>query len=460
MSDRHGKRRGTLLMRPGTIAHMKLPDGSRKPLSTMHVRITEFTVGEQGRQQMPGDLPPQTGYTYAAEFSIDEARAAGATGVEFNKPVVAYLENFLGYLVGQAVPNGFYDPQVGQWKADRSGRIVKVLAVTDGKAALDLDGDELADDAAALASLGIDDLERARLGELFQPGQGLWRVELEHFTSVDFNWAGRCPEWEDNPGVPMCQAPSVEQDFGRKPPGQSCAAGSIIRCQDQTVGEAIPIAGTPFQLMHWSDRSPRSSHKLEVALTSQVRLAPNLKAIWVDVSIAGQRVQQSFGFPFTADMRFPFEWDGKDAFGRVLQGPQRVVVKVGYVYGLSPQSSGTFGDFSDAATVVPPGYDSEPRSTLMVERTWRGWMGTLQAAELGLGGWDFDVHHVYDAQLRTLHSGTGGVVSAEELPLAVHEFAGTGEPGNDGDGKPASLAKINRPSGLAVWPDGAVAISD
>jgi len=45
---------------------------------------------------MPAALPPTSGYTYAVELSVDQALAAGATGVHFNKPLPFYVDNFLG----------------------------------------------------------------------------------------------------------------------------------------------------------------------------------------------------------------------------------------------------------------------------------------------------------------------------------------------------------------------------
>ena len=40
--------------------------------------------------------PPNSGFTYAVEYSVDEALAAGARQVRFSAPVIGYVENFLG----------------------------------------------------------------------------------------------------------------------------------------------------------------------------------------------------------------------------------------------------------------------------------------------------------------------------------------------------------------------------
>ncbi|MGG7383124.1 hypothetical protein ACQ7B2_31805, partial [Escherichia coli] len=73
---------------PGTHAAMRFADNSTKPLTSLHVRATEYTVGGRGPEAMPGDLPPTSAYTYAVDYTVDEAEEAGAKSVEFDKPVV------------------------------------------------------------------------------------------------------------------------------------------------------------------------------------------------------------------------------------------------------------------------------------------------------------------------------------------------------------------------------------
>ena len=55
-------------------------------------------------------------------------------------PLPVYVENFLGFPVGGAVPAGYLRPARGQWIASANGRVIKVLSITGGLADLDLDG--------------------------------------------------------------------------------------------------------------------------------------------------------------------------------------------------------------------------------------------------------------------------------------------------------------------------------
>src|SRR5262249_60504962 len=129
-----GPRQATLLSPQGTAATMVFPDGTTQPITGLSVRATEYTVGPDGPSTMPADLPPTSGYTYAVEFGVDEAKAAGAIDVRFSSPLPFYVENFLGFPVGTVVPLGSYDRTRGVWVAAESGRVVKVVSVTGGLA--------------------------------------------------------------------------------------------------------------------------------------------------------------------------------------------------------------------------------------------------------------------------------------------------------------------------------------
>ncbi|MGE5139058.1 MAG: hypothetical protein ACM3JD_06345, partial [Rudaea sp.] len=248
VSDTDGSRQATVLVRQGTTASMTLPNGTTQPLSTMHIRATEFTVGANGPQAMPAELPPGTGYTYAVELSADEALAAGATGIAFNQALPFYVENFIGFPVGGIVPTGYYDRTAGKWIAAPNGRVIKVLSVTGGLADVDLDGTGVPANGAALAALGITDAERQQLAGLYQPGQSLWRVPIGHFSAYDHNWPYGPPDGSTTP--------DEENPFQDEVTDPCQSASSIISCETQTLGEDVPLVGTRYSLHYESDRHP------------------------------------------------------------------------------------------------------------------------------------------------------------------------------------------------------------
>lgn len=190
-TDADGTRQATVLFAPGTQAQMVLTTGVTQTLTTLNVRATEYTVGERGPAAMPAELPAASGYTYALEYSVDEALAANAVDVRFSQPVLHYVENFLEFPIGMAVPTGYYDRQAGRWIGSENGRVVKIIDEAGGLANLDTDGDGVADNGSVITptmALTITIAERQQLAALYQAGQSLWRVPLTHFTPWDCNW--------------------------------------------------------------------------------------------------------------------------------------------------------------------------------------------------------------------------------------------------------------------------------
>ena len=87
-------------------------------LTTITVRATEFTTPES----MPAVLPPNSAYTYCVELAVD-----GVKRVRFEKPVITWVDNFLGFDVGEVVPVGYYDRDRGVWVPSDNGVVVKLL---------------------------------------------------------------------------------------------------------------------------------------------------------------------------------------------------------------------------------------------------------------------------------------------------------------------------------------------
>ncbi|MHB8876236.1 MAG: carboxypeptidase-like regulatory domain-containing protein, partial [Myxococcaceae bacterium] len=176
--DKDGERQVALFIPPGNAAALHFADGGTVATDTVSLRVTEATVGELGPEAMPASLPAATAYTFAADFSADEAVAAGADGVRFTRPVAFYVDNFLEFPIGTPVPQGTYDSRAGKWEAQAASVVVKVLA----GGQLDSDGDGAADTAAALLPGEAEVLARE-----FSPGTVLWRGTTTHFSAVDCN---------------------------------------------------------------------------------------------------------------------------------------------------------------------------------------------------------------------------------------------------------------------------------
>lgn len=325
-TDADGQRQATILFPKGTVATMTLPDGTTQPLSSLHVRATEYTVGANGPKAMPGPLPPTSGYTYAVELSVDEAIAAGAKRVDFNQPLPVYIDNFLGFPVGGIVPVGWYDREKAAWIPSENGRVIQIVALANGYADLDTDGDGIADEATKLQALGITDAELAQLAGLYPAGKTLWRSPITHFTPWDCNWPYGPP--------PGAGYPNGDPATGDNPPDSEDSdecSGCSIEAQSQTLGEAIPITGTPFTLHYRSDRVPGriSANTLTIPL-SGATVPSDLKAIVLKIELAGRAFEQHFST--APNQTHTFTWDGNDAYGRPVTGSQIAKIRIGHVY--------------------------------------------------------------------------------------------------------------------------------
>ena len=440
VADDDGQRRTTILFPADVEATMILPDGSNQPLTTLSVRATEYTVGVNGPKAMPGPLPGTSGYTYAVELSVDEALAAGAKEVRFSRALPVYVDNFLGFPVGGVVPVGYYDGEKSAWIPSDNGRVVKILSITDGLAAMDLDGSGQPADAAALAALGITDEERRHLAGLYQPDQTFWRVPISHFSPWDCNWPYGPPATARPPRI---SKPVVEKNLDD--PAIRC--GSIIECQNQVLGESVPVVGTPFTLNYKSDRVPgrQAANHLELTLSGDT-ISEDLKRIDLEIFVAGRKVVESFS-P-AANLKHTFIWDGKDAYGRTLLGRQPVQVRVGHVY----QGVYYEPDDSDRSFGIPTGIPitgSRARQEVTLWDEWQDSISTMDIRSQGFGGWTLSGHHLYDMNGRTLIMGEGSQRSADNINAVITTFAGTGKIyGGGSDGDLASEVSIKQPRSL------------
>lgn len=465
VADSDGVRQATLLFEQGTSASMVLPDGSVQPLPSINVRATEYTVGPMGPAAMPAALPPTTAYTYAAELSVDEALAAGATEVQFSKPVAFYVENFLGFPVGTRVPLGSYDREAGDWKAEPDGLVVEIVSVTDGRADVDVYGTGQPATQATLDSLGISDSERQELAALYSPGQTVWRTEHSHFTSWDWNWSYWFPPKADLPKA------DVKVDDPQRCENQR--AGSIIGCESQSLGEVLPILGTGLGLRYASGRTIGNVYARSVLIPGQTRvdtaeLTParrlrrnefpsHVFGIRYRLQVAGQTIETGWMQPDDFVEPVLLTWDGRDAYGRLVNGKQHatLTIEFGYNgnYGVSGGSGGSsFGGFGGGAVALDP-----LRGRLSLRTVWTGELGVWQARGQELGGWSITAHHAYDPVGRLVYRGDGGLQVGASFLRTITTVAGIpGESGYTGDGGPAIEAKIGGPYGLAVASDGSI----
>jgi RHS repeat-associated protein len=441
-TDTAGTRQATVLVPPGTtITNWTPPNG------VMTIRATEFTVGANGPKRMPADLPPTSGYTYAVALTIDEAVAAGVPSVQFSQPLSFYVDNFLHFPVGSAVPLGTYDSSAGQWVAMPSGVILSIVSITGGMADIDITGDGVADAPATLLSTyGITDAERTQLATTYPTVPvALWRVQTPHFSTLDLNYALRCPS-------NCIPPPSPPPPSTPKPTCPSKAVGgSVIDCTDQSLAEDIPVAGTPYTLHYESSKTLGALQLLKVPVTDSRTLPGSLKRIEVEVALAGRRWGYSLQGAGPNEF-FSFWWDRKDAYGRLVQGRPMATINVTYVYPALATATATFGQFGRAELS-----GSAEAAEIYLRSTYTQRIGGFDVQPLGLGGWALSAHHVFDASDGDLWMGDGRDRLVNDL--IMNTVAGGGSQ-FEVDGIPATQASFHGLGDIAVAPDGTMYVED
>jgi len=398
VEDDAGARQPVILVAPGVEARLELPDGSTQPVSELHVRITEYTVGPQGHLAMPADLPPTSAYTHAFEVSTEEAHDAGATSVTFSEPVVYYIDNYLDFPVGWPVPNGYYDHDRATWVATETGVVIEVLDVSGPEADVNVDGDPEADVGAELAALGISQAELEELAASYEQGAQLWRVRLPHLSTWDSNQGNGPP---DGAGGPNAGNASGSDDSDN---GNECPAASRVDVANQIYRESIPIAGTDRNLVYSSARAEGAAFRreLRIPLTDATPPAP-LKAVEALVTVAGRQFGP-YRFGPAPNQVWTFQWDGLDAYGRRLQGPQPYVAEVRFVYDAVYLPAEQLA----AYPYKIPGLQSIPaQRELFFSHESRGLLSAWTAEGIGLGGWTLEGHDTRDLISGTIERGDG-----------------------------------------------------
>jgi RHS repeat-associated protein len=473
ISDTDGQRQATLLFPQGVGTVITLTNGATQTLGTLNVRATEYTVGNQGAAAMPGDLPASSGYTYAVDLSVDEANSAGATGVRFDKPLINYTQNFIGAPVGSAVPAGYYDRAQGKWIGAKNGRVIKIVSKTGVIADVDITGDGVADTGAALTALGITDAERQRLATLYGVGQELWRVEITHFSPWDFNWPFGPP--------PGATAPRLKEVTWTDPSDPCIERGSVIGCETQTLGEDIPVTGTPFNLVYQSDRVPawKAGQTLDIPVTAAV-LPPLLKGVQLQIEVGGRQFERRWEDPtspissttpyppIVPNLSYHFEWDGLDAYGRLVQGRLTATIRVMYIYDFyyykaNDAFQSSFAQFAGNSQLFDGRASCRNITTrffcgIPIEQTVTRSIGSWDAAAIdGLGAWTLDIHHGYDPNEQALHKGDGTIIRSESIGPVLSTLIGGGyKRFPAAEGGPALDAYLEFIVDAAVGPDGSL----
>jgi RHS repeat-associated protein len=411
--DAFGSRSCSTVFRGNNRAYEVDSNGNMlRELTTITTRSTEYTTPES----MPAELPPRSAYTYCVELSVD-----GVKNVRFSDPIVVWVDNFLGFDVGEVIPAGFYNRDRGFWEPSDNGTVVKLLDTNTDTIvdALDANGDDQPDDLNNNGSF-IDEVIGLEDSQQYIPDTTYWRVETTHFTPGDWNLPSGTPQAATWPNSTF--APESDQNSAGNEACYGNYTASLVEERGRIVHENLPIPGTDISLHYASNRV--EGHSTVITVPASGEMVPDvLKRIEVTVNIAGTVQKQEL--PPEPDQVAEFFWDGLDYLDRPLETPIPAHVTVGFVYDSIYYSAGNFdqafGQPGVESTEIPA------RQEIILTKSDRLMIhpsrskGTKDFAD----GWTISNHHHMNLQdLSTLHKGDGTTVSNNAR--MIERFAGTG----------------------------------
>jgi len=408
VTDEFGSRSCSVVFTGNNKAYLVNENGSNvKELSIVNVRATEYTT----QKSMPAKLPANSAYTYCVELSVD-----GAKRIKFKNNVIMYVDNFLGFSVGQKVPVGYYDRNKGAWIPSNNGKVVRLLDTdSDGIVdALDYNGNNLPNDLNNNGSFadevkGLDDPSR------YTPGSTYWRVAVNHFTPWDCNWPFGPPSNAIAPN-------SNGQPYAGQCPTGDCnvTGNSYVEARNQIFHEDIPIAGMDMALHYASSRTKGNQYEI-TAPASGSTVPSSLKRIIVKAKVAGRNFDAVLD-PLPNQMA-EFVWDGRDHLGRQV-GTTMVHIDIGFVYDADYLTGGNFARaFAQAGTNVT-GIRARQEITL-----WKTKKLVVDSVPILSGkiaeGWTLSNYHILNpSDQSSLHKGDGTIT--KNNALIINTIAGTG----------------------------------
>ena len=495
MQDVDGARQAQVLIPENTTAEIVMPDGSRKSVNQLTIRATEFTVGPEGPSRMPAQLPPRTGYTYAAEFNADEAIALGGGMVEFSKPVPMYVDNFLNLPTGSLMPLGFLNPKNGFWEQMPNAIVIKVLGLdTNQNAILDVRGHGVAATAQELAVHNITASELKILGSKYVAGKSFWRGASTHFSTYDFNGTITRPDLPPPPppvvSGPGCGGCGCGGSGGGGPGGPSGPGGGsggsgdsdvdgpsrtmqgcVITVKEQILAENIDLKAFGYSLYYTTDnvKGQKNSRHILLFPNNENMINNNggdrLVSSNVIVEVAGKKFTQAFTNPNLTD-KFEYVWDGFDVFGRPVYENIKAKITVEYVYP-------TYYKIEEWEP--EPRFDAQSPNTTITLLPSRDKFKLTNSKTINLSSpfdkyrnyssqqfnsWAFSFYHAYDPKSKILYKGDGGQITASEVTSIVNTIAGNGVAVSAGNNIPAVNASLLDPAGLAQDSAGNLYVTD
>jgi len=411
VNDKNGNRQPIFIVSPDTQANLIFDDGKLINVDKYSsFTITEITEGKNIYESFPA-IVPDPRYVYSFELKLTDTKNQKADLVKFTKPISIYVDNFMNYPVGHDFNAWYYDRLETNWIKKHKVHVLKIISINNGLAIIDIDGDDKPDNPEKYQ---IPKIELKLLAEKYIEGKTLLRSEIDNMGP----WVFICrPVIDDLPSPPPGDDDDDDDGCGKS----CCLPGCIIDPNNQSVGESIPLVGTPYNLVYNSERVNVSGNRLKIKITGD-EIEPFLESIELAIDIAGS--QHNFTFPLESNIEHLFEWDGLDVFGRTIDFA-RAKIKIYYTY----TRQGNHLSITDKDAYIKSSFPDNSHNTVY-RLYYKDLYFESKNINSDIGAWSINIHHHYDVERNIINYGdaTSEVKNALGLNTITRVVEGVSRP--------------------------------
>ncbi len=168
------------------------------------------------------------------------------------------------------------------------------------------------------------------------------------------------------------QAPPLDSN------GPSCASGSIVKIENRSLQENIPLVGSDLDLVYSTERMLGRKEKLRYTQFITQPTDTNVTEVFVKHTVDG--IMTDYNFPVTSDINYNYLWNGLNALSQEVISGVNHKIEVEYEFNNTNR------------TKI---YETLPQISFFNSRL------------LGLGGFTLSNLHFYNLKLNKVHFGNG-----------------------------------------------------
>ncbi|XP_071524010.1 teneurin-a-like isoform X5 [Panulirus ornatus] len=260
-----------------------------------------------------------------------------------------------------------------------------------------------------------------------EPQEGHTRGEGGAGSGTGVGWGEPCLEHDNSRMVPQVVSTYLPHTVGGAP------HLPVVFTETQVVQESLRVPGSDLHLVYHSNSVAGYLSTLLLQLTP-IEVPAALSMVHLKVTLEGSVFEKVF--EADPNITYTFTWNKRNVYKQKVYGEATALVSVGYEY-------------VTCSSIL-----------------WETQTATLHGFHMDIsdvGGWNLDIHHMYNFEAGLLQRGDGSTMSLREAPRLVNPLMGTGTQRQIVCRHCSGLARdaqLLTPTSLASGPDGSVYVGD